>query len=641
MKSTLLVTSALAMLYSLAHLLAVLVFWLDVHRAHQPSSRRGAWAPGVICFAAAGLVSIAAGFQVVAVLAGAGMATIIAVLAAYRTEDFRPAGTVLGVTLILEFGMWIVVAGVILGHLDVSSTTAALVWACLILRVMSIPSVALQTLVRWEVVARRRWFRPRGPMPAWEPGDWAPMVSIHIPTYTEPPELVKETLDALARLDYPNYEVVVVDNNTKDERLWRPVEEHCGRLGSRFRFLHVEGISGAKAGALNWSRPYADPRATLIAIVDADYVVDPLWLRHTVGHFENPAVGFVQCTHAYRYDKKARFARIVDSHYRLPVAADNVVRSERRSGITIGTMSIVRAAALDRAGGWAEWCVTEDSEFAIRAHALGYESVYIDRAYGWGLVPETFPLLKKQRFRWTVGPGQELWRHHRLFLPGPWAKKSSLSPSQRLRHFNYGLRTLVVGLEFLILPVGLAGVASMIWNHDTISVPVVFLLPASSVFLSRYLVRWLLYKKVIGGGARALAGSTVVIAALSAATSFAGLAAIVRRFRGFQRTDKFPQGRSIRRALVSTRLEMLLALVCLSGAAVVLTASIGTGIALYCAGIFISRGVPFMMAPVVAVLAERDLPRRGALLDTTTGMSGPGEKGITGVARQVRSSISS
>ena len=63
-------------------------------------------------------------------------------------------------------------------------------------------------------------------------------MSIHVPAYNEPPQMLIETLDALARLDYPDYEVIVVDNNTKDEAVWRPVERHCAQLGAR-SFSHA------------------------------------------------------------------------------------------------------------------------------------------------------------------------------------------------------------------------------------------------------------------------------------------------------------------------------------------------------------------------------------------------------------------
>src|SRR5206468_2951819 len=163
--------------------------------------------------------------------------------------------------------------------------------------------------------------------------------------------------------------------------------------------------------------PYIGTRAELVAIVDADYVADPDWLAHTVGHFEDPAVGFVQCPHAYRDYESSIFTRMANAEYTGFFAADMVALDEAGAGITVGTMSVIRLAALDTAGGWAEWCMTEDSELAIRIHAAGYSSVYIERPYGWGLIPETWEGYKKQRFRWTYGPVQELMAHARVLLP--------------------------------------------------------------------------------------------------------------------------------------------------------------------------------------------------------------------------------
>jgi multisubunit Na+/H+ antiporter MnhB subunit len=58
---------------------------------------------------------------------------------------------------------------------------------------------------------------------------------VHVPAYNEPAGMLIETLDALAKLDYPDFEVLVIDNNTRDEAVWRPVEIHCAKLGARFR----------------------------------------------------------------------------------------------------------------------------------------------------------------------------------------------------------------------------------------------------------------------------------------------------------------------------------------------------------------------------------------------------------------------
>ena len=69
-----------------------------------------------------------------------------------------------------------------------------------------------------------------------------PMVSLHVPAHNEPPDMVMETLRSLLRLDYPRYEIIVIDDNTDDEDLWRPVEAWCQRHG--VKFAHLDGLAG-------------------------------------------------------------------------------------------------------------------------------------------------------------------------------------------------------------------------------------------------------------------------------------------------------------------------------------------------------------------------------------------------------------
>ncbi|WP_288856562.1 glycosyltransferase, partial [uncultured Pseudomonas sp.] len=90
---------------------------------------------------------------------------------------------------------------------------------------------------------RRREF-----LPVEGDSDYRPKVSIHVPCYNEPPEMVKQTLDALAALDYPDYEVLIIDNNTKDPAVWEPVRDYCETLGPRFKFFHVAPLAGFKGG---------------------------------------------------------------------------------------------------------------------------------------------------------------------------------------------------------------------------------------------------------------------------------------------------------------------------------------------------------------------------------------------------------
>jgi exo-beta-1,3-glucanase (GH17 family) len=77
-----------------------------------------------------------------------------------------------------------------------------------------------------EVLWRPRWLRHFNLLQPSPPAD-QPFVSIHLACCNEPPEMVILTLDSLAALDYQNYEVLVIDNNTKREDVWKPVEEHC------------------------------------------------------------------------------------------------------------------------------------------------------------------------------------------------------------------------------------------------------------------------------------------------------------------------------------------------------------------------------------------------------------------------------
>src|SRR6202011_3112575 len=110
-------------------------------------------------------------------------------------------------------------------------------------------------------------------------GDEFPKVSIHVPAYYEPPEMLKQTLDAVARLDYPNFECVVIINNTPDPAFWQPIQDHCRELGERFVFINAEKVKGFKAGALRIALERTAADAEIIGIIDADYVVGPDWLK--------------------------------------------------------------------------------------------------------------------------------------------------------------------------------------------------------------------------------------------------------------------------------------------------------------------------------------------------------------------------
>lgn len=493
--------------------------------------------------------------------------------------------------------------------LPVSSLTRGLLLAGSLLFLLLLPASLVQVFESWEVFCRERWQRPRACPPPMA-RIRHPKVSLHVPAHAEPPDLVIATLDSLARLRYPNFEVLVIDNNTADPALWRPVEEHCRLLGDRFGFLHVEGLAGAKAGALNLALEHTAADAELIGVVDADYQVEQDFLEKLVGAFDDPRLGFVQPPHDYREWQHSRYLRMCYWEYRYFFHTNLVSLNERDAALTVGTMCLIRRRALEEAGGWAEWCLTEDSELAIRIHALGYSSIYLTETFGRGLIPETFAGYKRQRHRWTYGPVQELKRHFRLLLPEPLAPASRLSPAQKIHHFNHGLDRAAVGLSLLLTPLGAAAAISMVAHQEVIPVPTVLWLSCTVLAGSALLLRWFVYCKVIGCSTIDALGAALASKALSHTVTMASLRALLSRTAPWRRTSKFSPRPSSRRALVSTRAELALAAATLAITGSLVAALPRSGFVLFLAIGGLLQAGRYLASPLVALIAEHDLQRQ-------------------------------
>jgi exo-beta-1,3-glucanase (GH17 family)/cellulose synthase/poly-beta-1,6-N-acetylglucosamine synthase-like glycosyltransferase len=260
-----------------------------------------------------------------------------------------------------------------------------------------------------------------------------PKVSIHVPAYFEPPEMLKQTLDAVARLDYPNFECVVVINNTPDPEFWQPIQDHCRALGERFKFVNAEKVEGFKAGALRIAMARTAADAEIVGIIDADYVVEPDWLKDLVPVFADPRVGLVQAPQDHRDGNRSLMHYIMNGEYAGFFDIGMVQRNEANAIIVHGTMCLIRRAAMDMAGGWAGDTICEDTDLGLAIIEHGWLTHYTAHRYGHGLLPDTFEAYKKQRHRWAYGGFQILKKHWRRFLPGA----SRLSPDQR-REFALG-----------------------------------------------------------------------------------------------------------------------------------------------------------------------------------------------------------
>jgi len=250
------------------------------------------------------------------------------------------------------------------------------------------------------------------------PAGFAPKVSIHVPAHREPPEMLKATLDAVARLDYPNFECVVVINNTPDPALWRPIEDHCRVLGERFKFINEDNVSGYKAGALRLALTHTAADAEIIGVIDADYIVHPDWLKDLVPVFADPKVGMIQAPQDHRDGDRSVMHHAMNGEYAGFFDIGMVQRNEANAIIVHGTMCLIRRAALTSAGGWPSDTIVEDCDLGLLVLEHGWQIHYTNRRYGHGLLPDTFEAYKKQRYRWAYGGFQILRKHWRYLLPG-------------------------------------------------------------------------------------------------------------------------------------------------------------------------------------------------------------------------------
>jgi len=340
-----------------------------------------------------------------------------------------------------------------------------------------------------EVLWRRNWVRHAGMLTP-DPVEKQPFVSIHLACYNEPPEMVIITLDSLAALDYENYEVLVIDNNTKDPAIWKPVQEYCEKLGPKFRFFHLEPWPGFKAGALNFGLKETDPRADVVAVIDADYVVRKDWLASLTGYFHDPKVAVVQCPQAHRDFEHNRFRRMTaweyDGFFRIGMHH----RNERNAIIQHGTMTMVRRSALEGTGGWSEWTICEDAELGLRLMHAGYELVYVDELMGVGLTPADFKAYKSQRYRWAFGAMQ--------ILKGRWnwmTQKGPLSAGQRFHFLTGWFSWFADALHLIFTMMAIFWTAGMVAFPTVFSLPMqLFLIPVIGFFFAKAIFGIVLYR---------------------------------------------------------------------------------------------------------------------------------------------------
>jgi len=494
----------------------------------------------------------------------AGIATALALIPVFwfawrRAGELSFGGRVL-YGLLIQGVASIVVWTAVAAFGDGMALSTKIAWVALIgTQVVLLAILLIDGLELTEVVATKRFRRRAEPAPAVRDPEALkamPFVSLHLPCYNEPPDLVIETMESLARLHYENFEVLVLDNNTKDPAVWKPLEEACRRLGPKFRFFHLANWPGFKAGALNFGLRATDPRAEVVGVIDADYIVDPDWLNRMVPFFDRREVALVQSPQDHRDWQADGFMTMINWEYAGFFDIGMVQRNERNAIIQHGTMTLVRRKALEELNGWAEWCICEDAELGLRLFESGYEAVYSNHRFGHGLVPDSFEAYKKQRFRWAYGAMMIMKAHWREMMP----RAHKLTAGQKY-HFLTGWLPWVAEAAHLIF-----ACAAILWSIGLLTLPryfdfppVVFMIPTLAAVIFKIVGSQWLYMARVKCSLTERLGASVAGMALTHAVGRAILQGLTSDGLPFIRTPKLANKPATMQGILMAREELTIA----------------------------------------------------------------------------------
>jgi 1,2-diacylglycerol 3-beta-glucosyltransferase len=243
-----------------------------------------------------------------------------------------------------------------------------------------------------------------------------PFVSVHVAAYNEK-RVIERLLIALDQLDYPEYEVVVVDDSTDDSGLilerWKDKR--------RFKILHRNSRTGFKGGALNEALRVTDPRAEYVVVFDADSVPFSDSIDRFLPHFYSPNGNGngkregegeikrrdeVAAVQSYQWHVLNKSESWLTEAVRAEYAGSYMVERPFQDAVgslkmVAGTAYMIRADLL-REVGWGT-SLTEDWELTLKLYARGYKVAYTPWAETPAECVSTFTRLARQRMRWAEG----------------------------------------------------------------------------------------------------------------------------------------------------------------------------------------------------------------------------------------------
>ena len=295
-----------------------------------------------------------------------------------------------------------------------------------------------------------------------------PFVSVHVAAYNEK-RVIERLLEALDRLDYPAYEVVVVDDSTDESieilQRWRD--------RPRFKILHRNSRHGYKGGALREALKVTDPRTEYIVIFDADSVPFPDSIERLLPHFYRVSEARasrrmetvfgrsdppsepgqirrraeVAAVQSYQWHVLNKSESWLTEAVRAEYAGSYMVERPFQDAIgalkmIAGTAYMIRADVL-REVGWGT-SITEDWELTLKLYARGFKVVYTPWAETPAECVSTFSRLARQRMRWAEGHTYNVRRYFSAIMKSPF-----VTPLEKLEFLYDSTYYLQAGLFVL------------------------------------------------------------------------------------------------------------------------------------------------------------------------------------------------
>ncbi|MEV1077016.1 glycosyltransferase [Streptomyces sp. NPDC050211] len=268
---------------------------------------------------------------------------------------------------------------------------------------------------------------------SWGPPVTEP-VSVLVPAYNEA-KCIENTVRSLMASEHP-IEVVVVDDGSSDGTA--RIVEAMGLPNVRV----VRQLNAGKPAALN--RGLANARYDIVVMMDGDTVFEPATVRELVQPFGDPSVGAV-AGNAKVGNRDSLIGAWQHIEYVMGFNLDRRMYDILHCMPTIpGAVGAFRRSALERVGGMSDDTLAEDTDITMAMHRDGWRVVYAENARAWTEAPETVQQLWSQRYRWSYGTMQAIWKHRRALV--------ERGPSGRFGRVGLPLVSLFMVLAPLLAP---------------------------------------------------------------------------------------------------------------------------------------------------------------------------------------------